>query len=352
MLPIFVCYVLYKKEPKIEVNQNTNSKIRIINILLLMIIFLNFLNIFFVEKPIWNYAGLDRFLYLRQMKNPILGKLVNIFYYFLAIIVFFSQSSKIAKISIFFYISTYVMMGHKFGAIQNILYVFALLASVTLNQESIKMYKKKILFSSSIFIFFAIIYSYFIGLIKDPQEYFIQRLAQQGQIWSQVFPKKEYHLELNEEYIKRETDTFYNLKLEVEKLYDASTYQMMKLVTPQDIYIRKIERGSRYSGSTQASILFQYNWLILIYAQIILGIIYYLVTTNLLKTYKKINFENMLKNILYMRLLFITRATYEQSDFYKLFSIEVIVIVVLLFSIYMAKIILKEIRRENGRVGK
>lgn len=338
-LCVITCYLLYKNGEKKwkKIKKNKNVYLKILNKTYIILLLLIFIMIIFFEKPIWNYYGLDRFLYLKQMKQPIIAKSMNILYYFLGIIVYLSYFSNTAKISVVLYLMIYIMMGHKFGVLQSVFYIFSLLGSVVLKDIKIKEYIKKIMFLSGICICFATSYSYFIGIIDKPDHYLTERLSQQGQIWAKVFLKKDYSLTFNKDYIEKEIDTFFKIKLEKNILQEASTYQMMKLVTRKDIYIRKIRRESRYAGTTQASILFQYNWIILCLVQILLGIIYYYILTNLVNTYENLNLENILKNILYMRLFFIIRPVYEQSDFYKLFSLEVIIIILLLLFINIVK---------------
>ena len=157
--------------------------------------------------------------------------------------------------------------------------------------------------------------------------YLKQRLAQQGQLWWATYGlMKEKEGRLGE--IKDELKTFYKLSVDREELMNSGIYKIMQLTTPYDVFIRKVEdKDSRYAYSTQASIYYYFKEIGVIIFSIVSGLFYFYINRGLVSSL--ISFK-IIPSMLYARLMFISHMVMMQSDFNKIFSIEVIVIVYLL----------------------
>ncbi|WP_044736931.1 DUF6418 domain-containing protein [Geobacillus kaustophilus] len=314
------------------------TKLKLVEIFL-FIIFVTFLVLFLrvIDKPFF-LVKLDRFLYKENYLPFLVDKITNSALYLTPLIsmYFFYTKKKKALLLLSLIVLYLFWIGHKFSFFIVIFYIISL---PFIRYGSNKTINK--IFKSSVVIVFALLIVVSIQSIivyqRDFSEnslYLKQRLAQQGQLWWATYGlMKEQEGRLNE--IKDELKTYYKLNVDSNDLLNSGMYKIMQLTTPHDVFIRKIEdKNSRYAYSTQASIYYYFKGVGVIIFSIISGVFYFYINRGLVSNL--ISF-NIIPSILYARLMFISHVVLMQSDFNKLFSIEVIVIVYILLILSIIK---------------
>ncbi|MED0717293.1 DUF6418 domain-containing protein [Aeribacillus composti] len=314
------------------------TKLKLVEIFL-FIIFVIFLVLFLrvIDKPFF-LVKLDRFLYKENYLPFLVDKITNSALYLTPLIsmYFFYTKKKKALLLLSLIVLYLFWIGHKFSFFIVIFYIISLPFICYGSNKTINK-----IFKSSVVIVFALLIVVSIQSIivyqRDFSEnslYLKQRLAQQGQLWWATYGlMKEQEGRLNE--IKDELKTYYKLNVDSNDLLNSGMYKIMQLTTPHDVFIRKIEdKNSRYAYSTQASIYYYFKGVGVIIFSIISGVFYFYINRGLVSNL--ISF-NIIPSILYARLMFISHVVVMQSDFNKLFSIEVIVIVYILLILSIIK---------------
>ena len=227
--------------------------------------------------------GLDRFryseMYLQGMwKIPdrILGLCIPL----VGILYLFKQRAK--SISFLVIYSCYLFwIGNKFGGFLNLFFLnIPVIYSLS---KSDKVLKKTlavgvVLCSLMVgVVFFHNYLTYGLNLSKN-FTYLEQRFAQQGQLWwAQYCKEKDSGYKLNE--LSDETKTYFVLEKQPREEWNHGIYKVMRNVTPQDIYDKKIASGSRYASATLASIYYYFKDIGLLVVDVGLAFLFWLVTT-------------------------------------------------------------------------
>jgi Family of unknown function (DUF6418) len=299
---------------------------------ILLVIFVVFLVLFLlvIDKPFFK-VKLDRFLYKEKYLPPIIDKISNLSLYFSVFIGMYLLHKKDKKvipliILIFLYL---FWIGHKFSSFIVIAFIMVLPFIYYVSRERLN----KIVTGGIILLLLLMsivsIQSYVVynRNFSENLQYIKARLAQQGQLWWATYGIEESHkLHFNE--LDDEFKTYFRLSIDEEDLYNSGIYKIMRLTTPEDIFYQKIyEKKSRYAYSTQATIFYYFNALGLLIFSVLSGILYYFINKNLIKNIA--NF-NIIPALLYTRLFVILNRALLQSDFNKLFSIEVIFIIIII----------------------
>lgn len=173
--------------------------------------------------------------------------------------------------------------------------------------------------------------------ITENIDYLKGRLAQQGQLWWAVYKEDEYR-EMHLEDAKKETEIFFKINPDSNLKYNLGMFKVMRLVTNDKIVDAKINQGSRYAYSTQANILYYFNYPVLLVFSYILGIgIAYI--TNLLIRY--INQKNIIGILVISKLWITYIRMLSNSDFDTIFSLENIITILIL--IYFNRIPRKKV---------
>jgi len=264
----------------------TNKKIyndnllTVIGIVLLIVSVIAFLHV--LSNPAFK-LGLDRFRYAEtflhgvwKLPDKLLGlsiPLIGILYIF---------NFKKTAISILAFYSAYLFfIGNKFGGFLNLF--FLSVPTVYALNKTDKVLRKTfvlgVLVSSFMvgIVFFHNYLTYGHGLGKN-FIYLEQRFAQQGQLWWAQYGKEKHNgFKINE--LNDETKTYFDLKKQDREEWNHGIYKVMRNITPQDIYDKKIAAGSRYASATLASLYYYFKEFGLIVGNVILAFIFWLVTT-------------------------------------------------------------------------
>ncbi|TWT27718.1 DUF6418 domain-containing protein [Planomicrobium sp. CPCC 101110] len=301
-----------------------------------------------IDTPFFE-VKLDRFLYKDQYLG-IWDKISNSILYFSGLIGLYYFHTKDKKVLIFlFMIFTYLFwIGHKFSIFLSLGYIIFL---PFIWYVSKKVVNKIIIASIGGILLLIIIVSLQSFIVyernySENNEYIKMRLAQQGQLWWATYGV-EKGKENNLQEISEEFNTFFRIKTDKNDLYNSGIYKIMKLTTPYDVFVQKVNlKNSRYAYSTQATIYYYFKGLGLILFSIISGIIYFFVINKLIKN---IQLYRIIPTILYTRLLLICNNVLLQSDFNKFFSLEVILIITILavHSIITKNLTKKHVRTSN-----
>lgn len=322
------------KDSIIKISDIRISKMKLIEYgLILTFIIFTIMFIQVIDKPFFK-VKLDRFLYKEMYLNKLSDKISNSILYITALlgIYYLYNNRKKRYFLLLILIFTHLFwIGHKFSVFITIAYFIALPFIYFSSNSLLNRITKGALALIAFLILIVSIQS-FIVYKRDFNKniiYFKGRLAQQGQLWWATYDnEKTYRNNIGE--LKDEFNTYYRLNVEEKTLHNSGIYKIMKLVTPQDIFEKKVNvKKSRYAYSTQATIFYYFKGIGLIVFSVISGILYYLINENLIRNLISLN---IIPTILATRLCVIYDRTLLQSDFNKLFSIEVIIILLLLMT--------------------
>ncbi|WP_339165025.1 DUF6418 domain-containing protein [Siminovitchia sp. FSL W7-1587] len=314
------------------------NKLRVIE-LLLVIIFIMYLVLFLnvANKPFF-LVQLDRFLYQEQYLSNLEEKIGNSFLYLSPLISIYLYKTKSKKVYLLLGIVSlyFFWIGHKFSFFLNMCYIVFL---PYLWYGSYKILNNILRKSMLLIVVLIIIISFQSSIVykrdfNENAEYLKMRLAQQGQLWWATYSVTKEG-DNNIDKLDDELRTFYKFSNSKEEIYNSGIYKIMKLTTPYDIFLRKVDdKNSRYAYSTQASIYYYFKASGLIIFSLFTAFFFYLITKKLTESIVNIN---IVEAILYARLWLIFGRVLMQSDFNKLFSVEVLFILLILMILKLIK---------------
>lgn len=313
--------------------------ISIIGSLILVVLF-----ILVIDKPYFK-LGIDRFAYKDQILSFYEYKIGNLLLYFMPIFYLAFRSNKIVGLLPILLFNLYFLwIGHKFSIFIMGLQLGLLVIVHYLTIERLNKFVLRIGLIFGVLILGVFIQNAVVHGIKleENANYIKSRLAQQGQLWWGVFKEEEYH-KLHLKEAKLETELFFEKNADNdEKRFDLGMYKVMRLVAPEERVEFKIDQGSRYAYSTQANLLYYFNYPILIILTIFMALGFAVITTSLQNSIITNNFIN----IILLSKLYITYVRFlSNSDFHTIFSLEnvfIIVIVVLINFLYKNKNVIRE----------
>lgn len=284
-----------------------------------------------IDKPFYA-LGYDRFAYQKNILSGFEMKLGSALIWVtpLFYILIKNKQKTIGILGILLFNIYFFWIGHKFS----VFFMAVQLGFIALVDNIDYMYLKKytnVLIISFIIMISAVMFQSTVvqgRSFTDNIEYLRVRLAQQGQLWWAVYKEEEYH-DFHLEEAKKELDAFFVLHEDNDLKHKLGMFKVMRLVAPEEIVEAKIEQGSRYAYSTQANILYYFNYLILLIFSVLLGLGMAFIT-NLLINYIR---KNDLIGIVLISKLWITYVRmFSNSDFDTIFSIENLIIIAILIS--------------------
>lgn len=321
---------------EIHIGKHKYSKIEIIKIILIVIAIVFLLLFLRVANNPFFVVGLDRFLYEEQYLPGILSKISNLVLYlnvFIAIYYFYTKSKKVLFIVLIVFCYLF-WIGHKFSFFVDLSYLLFLPFIFFGSKKLIKKIFKGAVALIVLLLIVVSLQSYIVydRDLNENYEYLKQRLAQQGQLWWATYGiEKEQGNNINE--INDEVNTYFKVNIDDNDLYNSGIYKIMRLTTPPKIFQTKVyEKNSRYAYSTQSTVYYYFKAGGLLIFSIVSGAIYYFIISQLIKNIINVK---IIASILFARLLIIFNRVLLQSDFSKLFSIEVLVIIGLLLFLYI-----------------
>lgn len=270
---------------------------------------------YFLEK-------VDRFLYFAYFFSDSEKRILNIFNYFLPVIValMIKYRSKFSLFILCAYILMKFFMGEKFGLFFYIFCYFVIFAgsNITLTKTIIVKYAFRA------FIVFAILISVVFGhraLLYNADlggnfTYLIQRTAQNGQLWWALYPEaRENHFNFTE--LSDEVGSFYAFDYNIN--YSTGIYKVMKKTTPAKIFNAKIDAKSRYADSTFATIFYYFGIPGIFLFSIFVAALYWVLVRYMIYAFNNI----FIFDLLVMGKLFsVANTVLTQSDFNLLFSYQ------------------------------
>jgi hypothetical protein len=301
---------------------NTINLVTLVVTVVITLLFIKVLN-----KPYFN-LGYDRFAYQKNILSDLEIKIGNLLFYFTPLFyISYKSNKKLGIIALILFNLYFIWIGHKFSIFIMGFQLGVLFITNYLNSKDLNKYLIRIGLII-IFLFTAVSVQNF--LIRDANfnentNYFKSRLAQQGQLWWGIYKNEESSkLHLNE--ASKELNLFFTPGAEssIER-FDLGMYKVMKIVAPPERVEFKINQGSRYSYSTQANLLYYFNYPILIVFTILMAYILYLITNLLIKSLIQWNFINI---VLFSKLYINYIRFLTNGDFYTIFSLETIFILI------------------------
>ncbi|WP_214803663.1 MULTISPECIES: DUF6418 domain-containing protein [unclassified Exiguobacterium] len=308
--------------------------IRIVSILIFIIVTVLYINV--IQKPYF-LLGIDRFLYEEYYLNSYIIKINNFIFYFLPVItclILYRKNkydlwigySTIALFSLYL-----IWIGHKFSMLLIIGYFVLLGLNFLINDKAINKYLGRFFLVVTCLLILVMVQSNIV-YGRDEEEnldYLNARLAQQGQLWWALYGKENQQETLNKN-ISDETKTFYKLKDNEDNVMKSGMYKIMREVTPENIFLQKVfVKKSRYAYSTPASLYFYFGAIGALIFSALSAVVYFVIIKTLMNAVLR---RQLLTMIVSGRMLFISHFVLMQSDFNKLFSIEVLFII-LFFSL-------------------
>lgn len=325
-------YLKYEfKYTKIDLKNKINSMklIRIVSIFVFIVVMILYINV--VQRPYF-LLGLDRFFYEEYYLNSYIVKINNLIFYFLPVItclILYKRNKYdlwigYSTIGIF---SLYLIwIGHKFSMLLIIGYFVLLGLNFLINDKAINKYLGR---------FFLVITSLLILVMvqsnvvydrnkEENLDYLNARLAQQGQLWWALYGKENQQKTLTKD-LSDETRTFYRIEDNENDLINSGMYKIMREVTPENIFLQKVFiKKSRYAYSTPASLYFYFGAIGALIFSALSALVYFVIVKTLMNAVLN---RQLFTMIVSGRMLFISHFVLMQSDFNKLFSIEVLFII-------------------------
>ena len=327
------CYSDYnlKDYTYILTNKVQIKKINILKLFLILIFIINlilFLQV--LDKPFF-YLKIDRFIYKEQYLSKLSDILTNSYLYIAPIIGIYYYKTKDKKVfillgSMFIYL---FWIGNKFSLFLDLVYNIGLIFVVTIDYDKLNKIFSKLLMLVCV-LFCIIFFQNFVIWNQDFNEnleYLNRRISQQGQLWWGIY-NNDKAKENNLDELTDEIDTYFRRNIPEEEKFNSGIYKMMKITTKRDIFTTKIYvKKSRYAYSTQATIYYYFkNWGLIVFS-FISALVYLFINNNLVKSMVSMR---IISSILWARLSVMLGRVLIQSDFDKLFSIETILICIIL----------------------
>ena len=318
-----------------------NDEINITSVLInfaILISSLLFLNV--VNKPAFS-LGIDRFSYTSTYLSGKWKYLTQVQSYLLplmAISIVLGYKRK-GIIFVVIYASFLFLTGHKFGGFIEILAILLPAFYEQIKKRASRWLKiLSILIVALTGVVFVHNYVTYNGRV-DNRKYFIERLAQQGQLWWAMYDlpqNKTTHLdELQDEY-----QIYFGMNKDIRDKYNYGIYKIMRLTTPSDIVETKIQSGSRYSCSTYATIFYYFKYPGLIIFVPVLAILFGVIANWF---YSSVAAGKMIESIISCIFFLDMHKVMSQSDFHVLFSKRNIIYI-------LAYILFVLFRYSSGRI--
>ena len=285
--------------------------------------------------------GLDRFryeaIYLQGFWN-LLNRILKLSIPLIGMLWIYGLK-RTAFVSLLLYLVYLFLIGNKFGPF---LYVFYYLVPIFFVNTLTSTQIKKILASSCLIVFLlvgVVFFHNFITYGKNIQKnfsYLEQRIAQQGQLWWATYYKYQNDGFRTDE-LGDEFQTLFTLTLPNKNEWNHGIYKVMRNVTPQDIYDRKIASGSRYASATLASLYYYFKLPGLIIGNIVFaGMLCIIVSLY----FGEMMAGNVFGSVLATSFMYRIYRCISQADYDVLFSFNSLVFLLLYF---LMKIIIEKV---------
>lgn len=345
VLFIEVLRYLYKKFRFSDVQSNINNFgfVRILGGAILLIVAILFVNV--IKNPYF-LSGIDRFFYEEYYLNSFIIKVNNFVFYLLPIttcLILYGKKKVdhfIGYTTITIFSLYLVWIGHKFSMLLIVGYFVLLGLNFLISDKLINRYLGR---------FFLIIIALLVLVIvqssvvydRDKTEnlsYLNARLAQQGQLWWAIYGNENKQRTIDKN-LNDEIKTFYTIQDNESNKLNSGMYKVMREVIPENVFVQKVySKKSRYAYSTPASIYFYFGLTGMLLFSVISAIAYFLIVKTLLSAVVN---RQIITMIISGRLLFLSHFVLMQSDFDKVFSLEILGI--LLFFVMKYLIVHKRI---------
>lgn len=288
-------------------------------------LFMSFVVVFYFKPAL--ILQVDRFLYDKSVLG-FWGNVTNLGYYFcLGLgIAFFCARSKFAFLLFSLVMLVFLLKGHKFGNLIDAVFLFVL-PYFCIVAASVLRRKLFVTFAGiGFFLFVAVSINLYLFPNFSPEEYLKTRLSQEGQLWWGVAKNEEYR-KLHLDEWGDEFYTYFSDDRMEKDFYDIGMYKVMRLTAPHEVVEKKIENFSRYARSTQALLLYYFNLFLVFALMVFFGGIWGWLLRRMYVSV--VNFK-LIESILLCRLFYILMKAFKDGDLYKIFSLEMFVIIVFL----------------------
>lgn len=227
------------------------------------------------------------------------------------------------KKTAFFFASGYllymILTGHKFGGLSYVFYfAFPLLVASSENIRTLRKYMYKLIVICACLVGFVCVHN---ALLYDGiQNYtFLQnRIAQQGQLWWATYPIDRDE-DIHYEEFDDETRTFFEIGKTQHEHYNHGIYKVMRRVTPENIFERKMLHGSRYTAGYYSSVYYYFGTFGVLLISSLLGFVF----SGFINWYQKSLVDgNIIDSIVSCKLIVWMFSVISMPDFDVLFSFK------------------------------
>lgn len=328
-----LAYLIFKKYKNFKYKYERNKKdiiIKFLTIFFLLVLVYLYFEIIKDGTSIFHHV--NKFQYQQRYMSFIELRLSNLICIFPVILgyIFFKKGEKYSLIVYIFLNVYFICIGQKFSFLIISFFYFFLYKI-----NMIKKINKKIFFILCIlgvFLIALVLLQYKNNYTQKSWEdiflHFFHRLAQQGQLWWGTY------IEVMDKHTSNFSEIVNEIKLifykKEELILKTGIYKIMFLVAPEDVVIGAYSRGVRYAFSSQASFLYYFSSLGLLLMQIIYGVIYGTILGKIKECLVK---NKVITLILLSRVYLYANQFYLQSDFYKILSIKMFAVYILIFLI-------------------
>lgn len=357
-------FVLYLLDTKYQFNSKTIPIIKVkfkdIRISVKGVIFIAFalfslILIAHVGSHPFFLEGIDRFQYQQKYLQGYWQQIIGWASLCIPIILLLiiENKSKLSATVLGIYLLFLFMTGEKFGGFWNVIVIASIVYSIygqTLDKN--KLFK---VLGRLFFVFICLLIVLFVhrGLnynssLANNTDYFLQRMAQQGQLWWKTYDsEKGSGFRVNE--LQDETRTYFEFSDTNVKDYNHAIYKIMRVTTPEDIFDKKIESGSRYSTSTFATMYYYFKEIGVLGYAVIGAVCFWLIMRAFM--YSVAN-NYLVELYISGRLLFDSYAALTQSEFNLLFSYKSMVYIGIFLFLYLLRQFLNKKRYISNELTK
>lgn len=265
--------------------------------------------------------GVDRFAYDKDILG-VWGQITNILFYFsLGLgILFFKEKNKLYIFLLLLIQLAFLLKGHKFWNLIEIFFLFFIPYVIYILRTRVIKIMSIIFLGVGSLIIAAISINVYYFPSFEPMDYARQRLSQEGQLWWSTY--KNYPDSVRAIEIKNEITTYLNYN--EDNQYDVGMYKVMKLNTTPERFEWKLDKLSRFTYSTPALVFYHLGGYLGMLMMCILGCLF---GSWFKLVFYSIIWGDLLISLILSRAFYIIRKVVKDGDVYKLFSLEILFII-------------------------
>lgn len=269
---------------------------------------------------------MDRFAYKATYIRGVWGKIALYYIYFLPLLLMNwhrGRQRKLIVLTLTLYVAYLFLQGEKYGGYLT-LTMFALFYFIPeLSKGSKRKLFRIVVLVILIFIIAVatILLQYTLLYNNRALDQLYERVAQQGQLWWNIYGMSRDSVPHIKE-IKDELNAYYSAP---EGIQYYAIFKIMYLSAPENVVTNKISTGSSYTESTPASLYYYFGAAVLPFFALIMGFLF----AYLAYAYRQsICNGYFIEAVIITRLFLVVQNLFGMSMFYKVFSVNTLITVI------------------------